>query len=461
MAIDPSIFKSYDIRAIYPTELDEEGVEIVAQSIYKVISQKSGKDKLRFVLSRDMRLSSPSLFAHAKKALVGIGAEVYDMGLASTPTFYFAVFSKGFDAGFQISASHNTKEWNGLKIVMNSPQGLVKIGKNTGMEDVKKLSLETNKAKENGGGSVVELPNVVSEEVEYALKITDNPKIKEFKIVADAASSMGAIYINELMKKIPGKIIRMNFELDGTFPAHQADPLNFDTLVGLQKKVREEKADIGFAPDGDGDRFFFLDENGEVVPPTIITSLVAREILKKNKDQKILFDIRYIFTPTKIVDELGGKWEITKVGHASITEKMHETGAIFAGESSSHFFFKETGNGEAPIPVILMVLNVMTRENKKMSEIVEELRRSYESGEVNYKVNNALEILESLKQKYSDGELSEYDGVAITYPSWRFNARTSNTEPLLRLNVEGYNKQDVEEKFSEIKSLIESMAKHD
>ncbi|MBI3985128.1 MAG: phosphomannomutase/phosphoglucomutase [Candidatus Levybacteria bacterium] len=459
MIIDPSIFKSYDIRGIYKTQLDEEGIYRIVQAIYKVLSEKVGKEKFSVVLSRDMRISSPSLSEIAQKALLDCGIEVIDIGLASTPSFYFAVFKLGADGGIQISASHNPKEWNGLKMVANSPQGLIKIGKSTGMEDVKTISLGQTPPIKVTEGSITHVKDIVEKEVQNSIRIAGNPKIKKFKIVADAANSMGAVYLDELFKHIPGELIRMNFNLDGTFPSHQPDPLNFDTLVDLQKKVIDEKADIGFAPDGDGDRFFFIDENGEIVPPSIITSLVARELLKKNPGAMILFDIRYILNPIKIIEENGGKYDITKVGHAFITEKMHETGAIFAGESSSHFFYKEAGNGEAPIPVILTVLAVMTRENKKLSELTEELRRSYESGEFNFKVSNAKEILEQLKVKYSDGDVSEFDGVAVTYPDWRFSARTSNTEPLLRLNVESLQKDITQRRFNELKDYINILAK--
>lgn len=459
MAIDPSIFKSYDIRAIYPTQINEESIQIIAQCIYKVIAGKIGKDKYRMAIGHDMRTSSPALFAKLKEALVKCGIEVIDFGLVSTPTFYYGVFSKGYEGGIQLSASHNPKEYNGLKIVMNSPQGLIKIGKSTGMEDVKSLSLETNDLIDVPGGSVTDDKDILKDEVQNAIKIAGNPEIKEYKIVADAANSMGAQYIDELMKNMPGNLVRMNFELDGTFPVHQPDPLDPENLVDLQKRILEEKADIGFAPDGDGDRFFFIDEKGQIVPPSIITSLIARELLAKTPGATILFDIRYILNPTQIVEENGGKYGVTKVGHAFITEKMHETGAIFAGESSSHFFYKEAGNGEAPLPVVLTVLAVMTRENKTLSELVEELRRSYESGEFNFKVTNASEIIEEIKEKYSDGELNDMDGIAITYPDWRMSLRSSNTEPLLRLNIESLDEAKMNEKRDEVKVEIEKLAK--
>ncbi len=461
MVIDPSIFKGYDIRAIYPTQLDEEGIAVVTKAIYKFFVGKISEEKqLRILLSYDMRLSGPKLYPVVRQTLIDLGADVTDIGMSSTPTFYFAVNHYGYDCGIQVTASHNPPEYNGLKFVINTLDGLMKIGKSTGMDEIKELSLNGNITYDpKFEGKMQDKSGVLDDEVDNALKITGNPKINNFKIVADPANAMGATYIEALEKKVPMDLVKMNFNLDGSFPSHQPDPLKYENLVDLQKKVLAEKADLGLAPDGDGDRLFFIDEKGQIVPPTIITSIVAREMLKKNPDAMILFDIRYIFTPVKIVEENHGKWGITKVGHANITESMTKAGAVFGGESSAHFFFKDAGNGEAPLPVVLYILSVMTRERKKMSELVEELRRSYESGEFNFKVTNAEEIREALKQKYSDGQLNDLDGIAISYPTWRFSVRSSNTEPLMRLNVEAYDQKTMEEKRDELKHAIQSLAK--
>ncbi|MCR4306033.1 MAG: phosphomannomutase/phosphoglucomutase [Candidatus Daviesbacteria bacterium] len=454
-----NIFKSYDIRGIYPEEINEEFAVPITRAIYKLLSDQLSLTKpLTIAVGRDMRLSSPAIFEAVSKTLIGLGAEVIDLGIVSTPTFYFAVFKNGYDGGIQITASHNPKQYNGLKIVRRSPTGLVKIGKNTGMEDIKKLSREGVEIISRGEGSITKKGDILEEEVQNALRIAGFPEIKKFKLVADAANALGALYIDALFKAIPGELIKMNFELDGTFPAHQADPLQSETLVELQKKVKEEKADLGLAPDGDGDRLFFIDEKGAVIQPSLITSLVAKELLTEKKGETILFDIRYILTPKKIVEEYQGKYEITKVGHAFITEKMHETGAIFAGESSAHYFFRETGNAESQLPMILIVLKVMSREGKPLSEIIEDLKRSHESGETNFKVKNALEIIEALKEKYSDAEISTLDGVAVSYKDWRFSLRSSNTEPLLRLNIEHVGKEALEDKKQELLAEIEKHA---
>ena len=460
MDIPSHIFKGYDIRAIYPDEINEESIKIIVAAIYKFFKKGKPEDEsLTLVVGTDMRTSSPSLTKAAIDTLVSLGATVIDIGMVSTPTFYFAVSHYGYECGMQITASHNPPQWNGVKFVKKGENGLIKIGKTTGMEEIKEMVAKRDLPNEMPGGSVVKKTGILEEEVENALKIVGHPEIKKFKVAVDPANAMGSQYVGALFDKVPQDLIKMNWELDGTFPAHQPDPLDPKNLVDLQKKVVEEKADLGLAPDGDGDRLFFVDEKGNVVPPTIITSIVTSELLKDNPGDTIYVDIRYLYTPKKIIEELGGKMQVTKVGHAFITEAMNNTGGIFAGESSAHYFFRATGNAESQMPIILTVLKVLTREGKPFSEVIEEYRRSYESGEFNFKVTNAPEILEALKEKYKDGEIETMDGVAISYPDWRLSVRTSNTEPLLRLNVEAYEKNVMEKNRDELMSTIKSLAK--
>lgn len=459
MNIDPTIFKSYDIRGIYPQQINEDNISEIIKAIYKFFTTKIDKPGFTVGLARDMRISSPSFYKIAIETLVSLGANVIDMGMLSTPTFYFAIYNYKYDAGIQITASHNPKEYNGAKFVLSGPNGLIKIGKATGMEDVKNYAVSGVDLPIDKKGNVTVKEHIMEDEVENASKVLGNPNIKKFKIVADPANAMGGTFIDALFKKYEAELVRMNFELDGTFPVHAPNPLEAENLVDLQKRVIEEKADLGLAPDGDGDRIFFIDEKGQVVPPTIITSLVARELLKEYRGSKILFDIRYILTPKKIVEELGGIPVITKVGHAFITEELEKTGGIFAGESSGHYYLQSTGNAESSVAIILAVLKVLTEENKPFSEIVKELQKSFESGEFNYKVTNAQEIIASIKNDYKDGELSELDGIAISYPTWRFSVRTSNTEPLLRLNVEGYDKEEMKKHKEELINRIESLKK--
>ncbi len=458
MQIDPTIFKSYDIRGLYPSQINEETIVAITSSIYNFFCGEIGKKQLQVVLGRDMRLSSPSLFEKAKQTLTSMGAHVIDVGLVSTPTFYFAVWHYEFDCGIQITASHNPKDYNGIKFVKRSEKGLVKIGKSTGMEEVKRLSLQNTQHSSSQKGSTTMLQNVVQEEVKNALSLFGTEALKYFTIVADPANAMGATYLEALFKIIPANLIRMNFTLDGTFPVHQPDPLDYNNLKDLQERVLREKADFGLAPDGDGDRLFFIDEKGSVVPASIITALIARELLKKSPGAKILFDIRYILTPKQIIEENGGTYEISKVGHAFITEQMGKTGALFAGESSAHYFYKATGNAESQLATVACVLKVLSESGKSLSQLAQELRRSYESGEINFKLANAQEVIDTLKTTFSDSELSELDGIAISYPTWRFNVRISNTEPLLRLNVEAIEESVMQTQSKRIVGIIDKAA---
>ncbi len=459
MNIDSSIFKSYDIRGIYPTQINEENMVQIVKAIYKFFKQKINKEQINILLAYDMRLSGPQLFEAAKKTLVEAGANVIDAGQLSTPSFYFAVYHYGYDCGIQITASHNPKEYNGAKFVIRGDKGLIKIGKPTGMDDIKDMAVKGVDLEASPNGKIEEKHGILEDEVQVTLDLLHNPEIKKFKIVADPGNAMGAQYIDALFKRVPADLVKMNFELDGSFPVHEPNPLKFETLKDLQKRIVDEKADLGIATDGDGDRLYFVDEKGSIVPATSITSIVAKELLKEYPGERIYFDIRDILGPQKLVKELGGVSEIVRVGHAYITEAMNKSGGIFAGESSGHMFFRANGNAETNLPVILIVLKAMTDSGKTLSELVEEVRRSYESGEFNFEVSNSAEILNGLRDKYKDGDLNEMDGVSVSYPDWRFNVRTSNTEPLLRLNVEGYDKSTVDQKFAELKEYISSVAK--
>lgn len=452
MNIPHTIFKSYDIRGVYPEEIHEENVYQITQAIYQVFLDMQGSDKpLSVVTGRDMRLSGASLFAVMHSALIDAGAKVIDIGLASTPTFYFAVYHYKYDAGIQLSASHNPPQYNGFKMVKNNSHGLIKIGKSTGMEKVKQYALGGIKIQAKVKGNLVKKQNILSEELEETKKRADFTYLKNIKVVADAANAMGSLYIDALFKKLSlCQLVRMNFDLDGSFPSHQPDPLVKANLKSLQERVLQEKADVGLAPDGDGDRLFFVDEKGQIIPASHITALVARELLKKNKKALIYFDIRYIKTAQKIVNESGGRSEITKVGHAFITEAMNKSHGLFAGESSGHYYFAFNGNAESQIPVIAIVLNALQESGKPLSELIQSVSRSVESGEYNFKTKDSQQILSSLKEQYKDGSLSTLDGISIDYPTWRFGVRTSNTEPLLRLNVESDTKELMEKKRDEL-----------
>lgn len=466
--IDPSIFKAYDIRATYPDKLNEDVVEAVIRAVYTYISQLKNKKDLTIVLGHDMRTHSPSLFARAKETLVKCGAHVIDVGLVPTPTVYFTVKNFQYDAGVMISASHNPKEYNGVKMVQREGDKLVKIGKVTGMAEIKDIALHNKFAEYTNNGTVEDKKDVLTEEITQAYKAIHPGDVSNLKIVADPANAMGIPPLKELFNKngyerVHATFIPINFELDGTFPAHQADPLQHKTLRQLQDKVMEEKADLGICTDGDADRVMFINEKGEIIPATYITALVAAEILKDFPKEKILVDIRYTRNVEHVVKKLGGTVGYTKVGHALITEQLNREGAIFAGESSGHYYFRDMGGCESTMRIILYVLRVLGREKKPISEILKSMETSHESGEYNFELPEgvtAKELTDKIVKEYADGTLSTLDGIAIDYPEWRLSIRTSNTEPLLRLNIEGNSEELVRSKIVELRQKIEASGAH-
>lgn len=451
--IPENVFKTYDIRAIYPDEINEENLPIIIKSIYNFLCKAAKKDKITIALGRDMRLSSPSLFKTAINTLEQSGALIIDIGLVSTPSFYYSVLKYEYDGGIQISASHNPKEYTGLKIVRREGHKIVKIGKTTGMDEIKENALKGLDSKNKENGSITTNSNVLEDEIKDLIKEIGIDSLNPLKVVADPANSMGILYLEELFKNIPGQLIKMNFELDGSFPSHQPDPLQFDTLKDLQKRVIDEKADLGIAPDGDGDRVFFIDEKGEVVPATSISALITNEILKKNPSEKIIVDVRYTNNIKNLCKKYGAKMLISKVGHALITELMNQEDAAFAGESSGHFYFRQNGGAESSLRVILMILKLISRNNKKFSEISKEYIASYESGEFNFLLDQSIsssEILNSFEETYKEGTISKLDGLAIDFDNWRTSIRSSNTEPLLRINVEANSKEILNENLQNI-----------
>ncbi len=457
--INQSIFKAYDIRGIYPTDMNEEVYALIVRGIYSFFVRSLKKDKLTVVLGRDMRVSSPSLFEVAKNELVKSGATVVDIGLSPTPTFYYAALKYGYDVGIDVTASHNPKQWAGTKFVMRDGEKIIKIGKSTGMDKVKEYVLNQDFVEYKEGGKVIEKHDVLDEEVESAIKESkiDISKIKKFKIVADPGNGMGSLYIAKLFEKVPGDLVKMYFDLDGTFPNHEADPLKEKNLMPLQQRVREEKADLGIAPDGDGDRVFFINEKGETISATFITSLIAQESLDINPGATVVVDIRYTRNVSNVVKKHGGKTFISKVGHAFITEDVNREHAYFAGESSGHFYFGSIGGAESAVRVILYVLDAMSREDKPISEILEHLKTSHESGEYNFVLPETVkpkELLQKISETYKTGEISWLDGLAIDYPEWRVNIRTSNTEPLLRLNVESETAELTQAKLDEFRNIV-------
>ncbi|MDO9509700.1 MAG: phosphomannomutase/phosphoglucomutase [Candidatus Magasanikbacteria bacterium] len=456
------IYKAYDIRGVYPNELNEELAKKIAQAFALMRKKELNKEQITIVVGADMRISSPSLKQQVIEGLIQSGVRVIDIGLVSTPTFYFAVSYFGYDGGLMISASHNPAQYNGIKIVR---EGAKPFGQGNGMEELQKI-VEDMSLREEGEaipqsleskGNVIVKEEMLFVQIKEEEKFVDLKKIKPMKIVVDTANAMGAQYLEELFKDLPQReLVKMNFELDGTFPAHEADPFKEENIVDLKKRVLEEKADLGISTDGDGDRIFFIDNEGDLVEPAILRGIMAELFLRDNPGSTICYDIR----PGKITEDMilqnGGVPSVTRVGHSFIKKQMLETGAVFGGESSGHFFVKfPYGVFEAPMVVTLKLLQELSEKNITLADYVKPLKKYFHSGEINFKVEDKNAVLEKLKEKFADAKISNLDGLTFEYPDFWFNVRASNTESLFRLNLEGRNEKVVKEKITKVSEIIE------
>ena len=448
------IVKAYDIRGIYPTELDEQLAYKLGRAFTLFIQNNVQKKEVSIVVASDMRISSPSLKQSLVTGLIDQGATVIDIGLASSPTFYFAVGYHNYDGGLIVTASHNPKEYNGFKMVRNQS---IPLSKDSGLQRVKEM-VEEYEFSSDCKGSLIKKEKILKTQIDHDLTFIQLDSIKQYTIVADPANAMGSLYLEELFSHLPCHLIKMNFDLDGSFPAHQADPLDEKNLEPLKQRVLEEHADFGIATDGDGDRLFFVDEKGEVVPSHILRGVLAKPFLEQNPGASICYDIRPGRITKDIILEFGGKPTITRVGHSLIKEKMREINAVFAGESSGHYFLRfDHGYYEAPVIMIGKILEQLSESNQSFSEFIKPYKKYVHSGEINSKVSNPKEKIKEIISLYHDAiSITQLDGVSIEYENYWFNVRASNTEPLLRLNLEAINKDIMEKQRDRLLTIIQS-----
>lgn len=437
----PSIFKAYDIRGIYPTEINEAIVEKIGNAFATYLNAK------KIVVGYDMRSHSKKLFDALTRGMNYAGTDVINIGLCSTPMTYFANGTLKTDGSIMITASHNTSEWNGLKPCRAN---VVPISGKTGIKDIEKIVKE---------GSWYEAPvkgTIIDYDIspEYGSHIRKFSKLnRKLKVVADFANSMGSYEIKGIRDLFD--LVPMYEELDGNFPNHEANPLITETLQALCKKVKEIKADFGAAFDGDADRCGFVDSDGNIIPMDLFTALIAEDILKDGK-QTILYDLRSSRAVKECIEANGGNAIMCRVGHAFIKAQMRETGAAFAGELSGHYYFRENFVAESQALAMLKFANLVCLSGKSSAQLVAPLRKYFATGEINSEVKDTKEIMLALRNKYLDGKIIELDGLSVEYDDWWFNARTSNTEPLLRLNLEADTKEKMIQKRDEILNLIRS-----
>jgi phosphomannomutase len=443
--VNPKIFKAYDIRGIYPVDINEEVAYKIGRAIVLFLKAK------KIAVGRDIRESSPALFESLVKGITDQGADVYDLGLASTPIVYFSSGRLDVQGAISLTASHNPAKWNGMKICRAEA---VPVGEGSGLFEIRDLATKGEFPEADKKGEIISKEDVKKEYVGYFSSFARFGD-KKFKIAIDFANAMGILDL-EIYKRFPENIglVTLYDDYNGKFPNHEANPLKIETLAELQRKVVSEKTDLGMAYDGDADRIGFVDENGEIIPMDLVTAMLARIVLEKHPGGKIFYDLRSSKAVKEIIEENGGIALECPVGHAKIKKLMRENGAVFAGELSGHYFFEENYMAEASTLAAIMLLNLMAETGKKISEIVSEVKRYSHSGEINSEVEDKDAVIARLKDKYANGKISELDGVKIEYPDWWLNVRPSNTEPVLRLNLEANTKEIMEEKRDEVLKVI-------
>ena len=446
--IDPSIFKAYDIRGVYPDQLDEDIAHQVGRAFVEYLHAE------RIAVSRDMRLSSPSLAAAFIDGALKQGANVVDFGMLATDMLYYAVARDNFDGGAQITASHNPKQYNGMKLV--SRQALPLSG-DAGISDIRTMLLEQRIPHDVTRGKRTE-SQILDDYLDHVLSFIDPSFIKPFNLVLDAGSGMAGLVAPKLFERLPCQISPLCFEIDGNFPNHQANPLLEVNRRHVVERVIDDQADGAIAWDGDADRCFFIDGQGAFIAGDFITALLAQSFLRKEAGAKIVYDVRASYAVKDVVAKCGGIALMNRVGHAFFKTRMRAERATFGGEVTGHYYFRNNFFADNGFIPALLILELMSLKNQTLSELLQPLREKYfVSGEVNTQMptmDAANDKIEALAKRYSDGHLYRIDGISVEYPTWHFNVRASNTEPLLRLNLEGDTPELMAKKRDEILELI-------
>jgi phosphomannomutase len=441
------IFKAYDVRGIYPAEFDEDG----AFRIGRAFAGWQGGD--RILLGRDCRLSSPALAGAFTEGVTGQGTDVVDLGLATTDMLYFA--SGRLDlGGAMFTASHNPPQYNGVKLCR---PGARPVGEESGLREI--LAAANRDAPPGPGGGTVEERSMVEEYLEHLRTFVDVSHLSDLTVAADAANAMAGLVVPPLFERLPAKLVPLYMELDGTFPNHPADPIQPENQKDLKRAVLEHGADVGLAFDGDADRVFFVDEHAEGVGGSLITALVAKAMLEREPGATILHNLICSWVVPEVIREYGGTPVRTRVGHSFIKQVMAETGALFGGEHSGHYYFRDHYNADSGLVASMVVIDQMSKAGTPLSELLAPFRRYHASGEINTVVADKPAVIERLAAAHADGRQDRLDGLTVEYEDWWFNVRASNTEPLLRLNVEARTPELLEAKTAELLSLITEHSK--
>ncbi len=437
------IFKAYDVRGVVPDELDED----IARSIGAAFADWSGVDAV--AIGRDCRLSSPSLAAALSEGIASRGADVLDIGLASTDLLYFTSGARDV-AGVMLTASHNPPEYNGMKFCL---PGARPVGQDTGLAEIRELA-EGRTAGSSTVGGTVKHEEMLEAYVEHVLSFVDVSAIRPLTVVADTANGMGGLVLPPVFERLPMTLVHLYPELDGTFPNHPADPIDPENQRDLRREVLARGADVGLAFDGDADRVFLVDERAEGVSGSEVTALVAAAMLERDPGAAVVYNLICSWSVPEVIREHGGRPVRARVGHSFIKQVMAETGAVFGGEHSGHYYFRENYRADSGLIAAVVVLERLSRAAEPLSQVLAPFKRYHASGEINSRVTDQLGRIEELASAYAGGRQDRTDGLTVEFEDWWFNVRPSNTEPLLRLNVEAKTDELLDEKTSEVLELI-------
>jgi phosphomannomutase len=444
--LDPKVFKAYDVRGLYGSQLDEAGAYAIGRAYVEQFEPRS------IAVGRDMRLAGPTMTAAVIEGAADGGADVLDIGMVGTEMLYHAVGSLGLDGGICVTASHNPKEYTGMKIVRG---GALPVGGDSGLEEIKQRAAA-------GFGEVERRGEIRPEDiwpsfVEKTLSFVDVDALRPLKIVIDAANGMAGTMLPPVLERLPQiEVVRCYFEPDGSFPHHEPNPLLPENRAFIVERTRSEGADLGIAFDGDADRCFFVDDTGEFIPGDFVTALLAQVMLAKSPGEKVIYDVRASWAVPRTIEEAGGIALMNRVGHAFIKQRMRADDAVFGGEVSAHYYFREFSQADTGTVPFLLMLELLSKRGN-ISELLAPFRAQYFlSGEINTPVADVALKLQELQDRYQaeGGRITHLDGVSVEFDDWHFNVRPSNTEPLLRLNLEALSEREMEERRDEVLELI-------
>jgi len=450
--VNPSIFKAYDIRGIYPTDLNEDAAYLIGRAFVTFLGAET------VIVGRDMRISGPAMFEAVVRGITDQGADVADIGMVSTDQYYFACATLGLP-GMMVTASHNPKQYSGFKMVRQMPYLL---SGDEGIQDLRRL-VESEAFPQPARKGQVKPHDFKEPFIQKVLSLIDVEALAArakrgapLRVIADTGNGMVGPILQEIYSRLPIEFVGMYLDPDGNLPNHGLDPLQPENRAELQARVPAEGFDIGFLFDGDGDRFFAIDDRGEFISGDFLTAIMGQYMLEKTPGAKILYDVRASWAVPDLIKAKGGIPLMERVGHAFIKRRMANEDAVFAGEVTGHYYFKDFFYADSGIIPSLLLMEMLARRDVKMSDLLKELEaRYFISGEINSRVDDVPGRLEALAARYSDGKVERLDGVSVSYDTWHFNVRGSNTEPLIRLNLESIaSREEMEAKRDEVLAII-------